>query len=241
MPLDLRHCYEILDLNEHATTDDAKKRFRHLLRQWHPDLHAQARTKRLVCEEKSKEITEAYRMLDAAIRNGSSAPPKALPRGRLEPVQVGNKWGYIDQAGFVHIPIMYQTAGHFSDGLAAVSSAEGYGYIDERGVIAIPLRFAFADQFTEGRALVQFGRFGYINRSGDWVVRPRFQAATRFNDGIAAVRLDDKWGYIKLNGDWFVLPRFEEARPFEYGRAYARLGGRTVVLNRNGAEVEARR
>ncbi|MBI4905750.1 MAG: WG repeat-containing protein [Acidobacteria bacterium] len=244
MALDIRQCYEILDLQENATSDEAKRAYRQLIKQWHPDLHINDQGKRVVCEEKSRMITEAYRQLEPLLRLGTSSgrafvwpqdrPSKPTPIGKLEPVRVNFRWGYADSMGRVFIPAVYETAAEFCEGLAAVSTEDGFGYIDESGAVKISLRFSYADQFVEGRALVQFGKYGYINRVGDWVVKPRFQAGTRFQEGVAAVRMEGKWGYIKANGDWFVLPRFEEARPFENGRAYAILNGRPVVLGRNG-------
>jgi hypothetical protein len=38
----------------------------------------------------------------------------------LAPVQIGNKWGYIDKAGKIAINPQLDTAGAFSDGLAWV-------------------------------------------------------------------------------------------------------------------------
>ncbi len=249
MPLDLRQCYEILDLPENASPEEAKRAYRNLIRKWHPDFCVGDQGRRAVCEEKSRVITEAYRQLESLLRltgavsRGDSGKKYAWPEpkntkpqpdGKLEPVRVEQRWGFADSQGRLFIPAVYETAAEFSEGLAAVSTADGFGYIDETGAVQVALRFSYADQFCDGRALVQFGKFGYINRAGDWVVRPRFHAGTRFQEGLAAVRMERKWGFIKTNGDWFVLPRFDEAKPFENGRAYVMLNGQAAVLGQDG-------
>ena len=56
---DKRDYYETLGVSRTATDEELKKAYRHLARQYHPDLHPDDPT----CEEKFKEITEAYEVL----------------------------------------------------------------------------------------------------------------------------------------------------------------------------------
>ncbi|KAB2854888.1 MAG: DnaJ domain-containing protein, partial [Anaerolineae bacterium] len=53
-----RDYYEILGITRSASTDDLKKAFRNLARQYHPDVN-----KSPDAEEKFKEINEAYQVL----------------------------------------------------------------------------------------------------------------------------------------------------------------------------------
>jgi len=243
MALDLRRCYEILESKEGAPLAEVKTSYRLLMKVWHPDRFAQDETLRRMCEEKAKRFTEAYKTIEALLKMGTaigtsraSAPqPKpAASAGPLEPVFFEGKYGYADSQGYLRIPSVYDSAGPFAEGLAAVSRDEAFGYIDSTGFVAIEMRFSSADSFSEGRALVEYVRFAYINRNGDYVVPPKFQAGTRFQEGSAAVKLDGKWGYIRASGEWFILPRFDEAQPFQNGRAYARMNGKPVVVRASG-------
>ncbi len=54
----MKDYYKILGVSENATTDEIKKAFRRLARQWHPD-----RNPSKEAEEKFKEINEAYQVL----------------------------------------------------------------------------------------------------------------------------------------------------------------------------------
>ncbi len=85
--------------------------------------------------------------------------------------------GYFDEDWKVAIPAQYRDAQDFSEGLAAVSDAQGaLGYIDRDGAQVIPFRYAVAKPFQNGLASVavseegynfhSFLRFGTIDRTG---------------------------------------------------------------------------
>ena len=88
-------------------------------------------------------------------------------------------YGFIDTTGTMVIPAVWDDAGDFSEGLAAVMQGDACGYIDTKGELAIPLEFAVATPFSEGLAAVGAldgdgagGRWGYVDRVGRWVVGP---------------------------------------------------------------------
>ena len=54
-----RDYYEVLGVSKTATDDELKKAFRKLAKQYHPDLHPGDKA----CEEKFKEVNEAYEVL----------------------------------------------------------------------------------------------------------------------------------------------------------------------------------
>ena len=59
---DKRDYYEVLGLTKSASDDEIKKAYRKLAKQYHPDLHPGDKE----CEEKFKEINEAYEVLSDA-------------------------------------------------------------------------------------------------------------------------------------------------------------------------------
>ncbi len=59
MPVQFRDYYETLGVSKTATSDDIRKAFRKLARQYHPDVAKDKKT----AEEKFKQINEAYEIL----------------------------------------------------------------------------------------------------------------------------------------------------------------------------------
>ena len=76
--------------------------------------------------------------------------------------------GFIDESGDLVIPMIYQSASDFSEGLAAVSIRDiewelKWGFIDRYGNEVIPFIFDYANSFSDGHAtVVKDGRVGII-------------------------------------------------------------------------------
>ena len=79
-----RDYYEVLGLQKGASEDEIKKAFRQSAKKYHPDLHPGDKE----CEEKFKEVNEAYEVL-------SDSEKRALrpvrPRGRRPQLRRGRR------------------------------------------------------------------------------------------------------------------------------------------------------
>lgn len=128
---------------------------------------------------------------------------------------IKGKWGYMDRFGKLQIPIQWDSASPFCEGLAAVQLDGKWGYIDTAGDIVIPLQFGHAYSFSEGMAVVrdiETQKEGYINTSGDIVVPLEYDHAFTFTDGFGKVNMyarDGNPGYYRMfdkngemNPDW---------------------------------------
>jgi hypothetical protein len=138
------------------------------------------------------------------------------------------KLGFIDKAGKQVIPLRYDDAQPFSEGLAAVSLKDKYGYIDRSGKMVIPPRFSSAGPFSEGLAAVENGaQEGYIDKTGKLVINgAEFSLARAFSEGLAAVQgKNERYGFIDKTGKFVIPPQFRRVGDFSDGLAAVQLAG----------------
>ena len=181
----------------------------------------------------------------AAVGLGA-APRSAWAEGdRLFPVEIKNRYGYIDASGRLVVPAKFEAAGPFREGLAYVTldkqEKQRAGFIDTRGRWAIkpvldPCPEMFGSyEFREGLSPVAFGakwngmrwcdgKEGYIDREGVWRIPPNFAHAGLFFEGVAWVRKpgNDKSELIDTSGRTVIPPRFKEMSAFSEGLCFAR-------------------
>jgi hypothetical protein len=148
---------------------------------------------------------------------------------KLIPVQVNEKWGYIDGKGKIVIEPRFDEAHKFSEGLALVTTKLKAGFIDSTGKFVIEPKYTFAFDFSEGLAAVGISmddERGYIDRKGNIVIKPAFSWAGPFKDGLAQVLVRREGtanlsvlGYIDKTGKFKIQPRFDSAEAFSEGLA----------------------
>lgn len=137
------------------------------------------------------------------------------------------RWGFVTKSGrILGDPTGSKWAGGFlSEGLLAVSSAEGgVGFMDPAGKWVIEPKFAGVGPFSEGLAAVNVdGAWGYIDKSGGMVIAPAFgdpedPLAGAFHNGLAfaADRKTGRYGFIDRTGKWVIAPRFQRCQE-QYG------------------------
>ena len=79
----------------------------------------------------------------------------------------GGRSGYLNTKGAVEIPLEFDGAADFSEGLAAVEVGTLWGYIDKQSQWVISPRFEQAFVFVDGLALAKLrGQWVYIDKSG---------------------------------------------------------------------------
>lgn len=82
------------------------------------------------------------------------------------------KMGYINKKGKVVIPIKYDEAYIFQEGMAWVKIKGKYGFIDTNGRGIIKVKYDYASSFYNGLAYVEKnGKAYYINKKGKIVIK----------------------------------------------------------------------
>ena len=155
--------------------------------------------------------------------------------GRLFPIYVREeqspkryKAGYINRAGETIVPMQYQDAYPFREGLAAVEQGGRWGVINLHGDFVIAPVHGRPLVFTEG--LSDFPspdehKVGVISSAGEVIVKPRYRSISHFNGGLACVFDGQLYGFIDLNGNQVIPPFFEDARGFSEGVAAVKVNG----------------
>ncbi|NME71601.1 WG repeat-containing protein [Flammeovirga aprica] len=85
-------------------------------------------------------------------------------------VRRGLKYGMIDEAGRIAIPIEYDNIDVPSEGKVSARKGHKWGYLNLKGETVIPFHFDHAQVFTKGYAsVVSNEREGVIDSSGTWI------------------------------------------------------------------------
>lgn len=113
----------------------------------------------------------------------------------------GGKYGYCDNSGNIVIPLLYDNAKPFSDGLAAVCIDNQYGFIDVTGNLVISNMFDDAGSFNDGVAWVKKnGSFFYIDKTGKLINNDKYTYADDFHEGFCIVRKGNHYGILARSG-----------------------------------------
>jgi hypothetical protein len=184
---------------------------------------------------------------------GTDSPPSAGER--LYPVFAAGQYGFMDKAGNLQVPCIYDEAFEFREGLARVSKGERYFFIDAGGVEVIKDLGPCSPYFANGLLRVQAdGKWGYCDRTGAMVISPRFDTASDFSDSRALVSIKASYkspwekevdvtrGYIDKTGKLVISrPGTYGLSPFSEGLAafYEKAGEPCGYMDKEGKVVIA--
>src|SRR5258708_10520530 len=132
----------------------------------------------------------------------------------LFPVAKDGRFGFINRAGRIAIPLQFDSVNDFHEGLALVTSNGKMMFIDTTGKIILTPQFDIVNNFAEGLAAVNIGqkripnlglisdpgKWGYIDKTGKLVIRLRFTHAENFSEGLAAVTDGERGYFIDTDG-----------------------------------------
>jgi hypothetical protein len=154
---------------------------------------------------------------------------------RFLPIKSGDLWGFVNENGVVAIPVAYEEADNFSEGLAVVKTNGKYGYINKAGMLNIAARFDDALPFHEGHAVVELkGKLGMINRSGEFIIPAQFEDLGNLTDGLAYFLKDSLYGYFDSKGIVRIPPTFTDAFDYQAGKAIVSLNDFFGLIDKYG-------
>jgi WG containing repeat len=169
----------------------------------------------------------------------------------LFPVEKDHKWGFIDRTGKIVIPLQFDSANDFHEGLALVTAKGKELFIDTGGHVTITPQFDLVHDFSEGLAAVNIGetripnlglisnpgKWGYIDKTGKLVIPLKFTHAEDFSEGLAAVRDGDRGGFIDHRGRFGFDVPLDVTLGFHEGVAGVLFKGSVTYVDRSGKKI----
>jgi hypothetical protein len=144
--------------------------------------------------------------------------------------------GFIDKTGSEVIPITYDYAYNFSDGLALVGLNGVQSFIDKTGQVVFEMKVDCSTKsgtakasgyFTEGIAPVFCnGKWGFIDKKGALIIPLKYNNASNFSNGLALVSLNNKSGFIDNSGKEIIAIKYDYGWNFSDGLARMNNGGK---------------
>ncbi|MCX6253689.1 MAG: WG repeat-containing protein [Bacteroidia bacterium] len=166
-----------------------------------------------------------------------------------------DKYGFVDVTGKVLVPIIYDDALSFSEGLAIVKKEDKYGFVDINGKEVTPfiydepeisimmkrirlIQIIPAFRFSElGAWVTKDGKYGFMDVNGKLLIPIIYDDANSFSEDRAKVKKDNKYGYVDLNGNIMVPIIYDEGYDFSDGRAAVKKDNWWFFIDKNGNSI----
>lgn len=141
----------------------------------------------------------------------------------LSRVKRGERYGFIDKAGQVVVPIEYDYIADFSDSLVKVQQGKHYGFIDRTGKVIIPIQYDWVySPFKDGLAEVKLnGERFYINKSnkrvGNVIPSMESEEVARYDNGLIKVKRGEFYGLVGKNKKMILPVEYDYIGSFSEG------------------------
>lgn len=200
-------------------------------------------------------------------RDGRMAVSPAACGPKVGRFIVGAHFGYADTLGRIVIPVQFDYASDFANGLALVGvgkrDARKFGFIDTTGRVVVPIEYDDAEAPREGLLKVMRRNaagdplWGYLATTGEVVVPLEYGDLKKPAEGlIAAARgawkteegsskrvFMGRYGFLDREGREAIPFRYADAHSFQNGRAAVAVAGKYYpkwgFVDREGNEVVA--
>lgn len=242
-----------IKLNEKLgfTSDESKELLQQMARDMGTNLEeledVELESKSNLKQEDKKTIEAAYEIIWL---NKNYSSIKAFNEG-MAPVNLDEKWGFIDKKGKEVIYPKYDEVGEFKDGLGAVRLGEKWGFIDKTGKLVVSLKYDSSHyagdynyHFSEGLANVGIRgknifsmKFGFIDKLGKVIIPIKYDYVAPFKEGLATVKLKEKYGYIDKKDKVVIDLKYDYAEPFSEGLAQVTLKSKRGYIDKTGKVI----
>lgn len=187
---------------------------------------------------KSKSDSEKYSYTDLQPKTGEEG-------NYLIPVELNEKWGFIDNTGKTIINPQFDSLTYFHNGVAMVTLDGKYGFINTDGKYTTnPVldyaEFSYNYKVGDLCPYNQNNKVGYVNPTdGGAYIQPQYDDGGKFNNGFAIVEKDGKYGYINSENETITNFIYKSCNDFrDDGYAVVKKeNDKLCVINKNGEQI----
>jgi hypothetical protein len=159
----------------------------------------------------------------------------------------GIQWGYVDPAGRMVLPAIYEYAFDFqNNGLAIVQIKDRNGVINAAGQFVVEPVYLSINPFTEGLAIVSdSGGYRVMNEAGVILTKKAYDYISAYQEGRAsfseaAPQGPSAYGYLDTGGKEVIPARYQQADDFKAGKAVVKVRDKEYALiGLNGEKLGA--
>ena len=157
----------------------------------------------------------------------------------LQPVRLGNHFGYVDGEGVLVVPAELDWAWPMTEGTAGVRMGKEWFLMDSHRQMKKLERCHWVGPFSAGLAPArQIKKWGYLGQDGRWKIEPFFSDARPFREGVAAVQVGGKDAIINKTSYFEgIVPALDLAPPQGDRMVPASAGGKWGLINTRGNYV----
>jgi hypothetical protein len=154
-------------------------------------------------------------------------------------VEKDKKYGFINKAGLLQIPVMYDEVGfNITDELISVRQKNKWGFINRKNEVKIPFEYDEAKSFFDGLAYVKKDQtYGYIDKNNKIKFSVEKSDFPFYSNDLSIIKKNGKYGYINKKGRIIIPTIYEYAYPFVNNIAYIELNGKSGFINKKGKEI----
>src|SRR6218665_1199486 len=158
-------------------------------------------------------------------------------------VTLNNKWGIIDKAGKIVLPVEYdnkKTVYGASEGIYQLKKENKYGLLNTTAKLSTEIRYDSIASFREGFALVKIGNhFGFIDQLGQELTPVNLRFARDFSEGLAVIYKESQWHLMNKKAETLALIyndkyNYRDVTSFDEGLAVVVFEGKQGCINKNG-------
>ncbi|MBQ9184159.1 MAG: WG repeat-containing protein [Neisseriaceae bacterium] len=119
-------------------------------------------------------------------------------------------YGFADETGKIVIPMQYDKAWQFKNGLAKVERNKRYGLIDKSGKIIIPPQYNELNYFTDKLVRTRHNnQYELFDTQGN-IISDKYDFIGNIDYGFAKIKQQDKYGLMDKNGKIIIPCEYDD-------------------------------